>query len=225
MLFAITLFFTVLACFALRNPIHKHPKLFYGIAVLLVFVFLASSMLNLPYDLWKILFVLLQKCMLPLCLFIVVMYIGCLSRASKASRWLRPIRSELSVIACILTLGHIVVYAGVYLHPIINGTVKSNIAIAFIIALALILLLIPLGITSFNFVKRKMKTETWEKLQKWAYAFFGLTYAHVLLMLLPSALRGGTTALISIVAYSIVFIGYAIWRTTRALLNERQRKE
>ena len=94
-------------------------------------------------------------------------------------------------------------------------------AVALVVALALFALLIVLGVTSFNFVKKRMKKETWKRVQLLAYPFWGLVYVHLLLMLLPSALRGGAPAQMSVVVYSVVFLGYAVLRVRRALVDRR----
>ena len=86
-------------------------------------------------------------------------------------------------------------------------------------ALVLLVLLVVLGVTSFAFVKRQMSTASWKKVQKLAYPFFGLVYVHLLLMLLPSALHGGLAAQASVVVYSVVFVGYALCRVGRALVD------
>ena len=83
-------------------------------------------------------------------------------------------------------------------------------------AAAITVLLVVLGVTSFNSVKARMSKQIWVKVQKWAYVFFGLTYVHVLAMLLPSALGGGAAAVQSVAAYTVVFGAYAVLRVARA---------
>lgn len=64
---------------------------------------------------------LMGKCVLSLALFVVVMYIGVFAKGSKVHQWLKPVRSELSIIACILACGHMAVYLGSY-APRLGGT-------------------------------------------------------------------------------------------------------
>ncbi|MFQ8866773.1 MAG: hypothetical protein ACLR67_00475 [Eggerthella lenta] len=66
----------------------------------------------------------------------------------------------------------------------------------------LLVLLLVLGVTSFGFVKKHMRTESWKRLQRWAYVFFGLVYVHLMLMLAPAASRGGRRR-------------WSLWRCTR----------
>lgn len=218
MTFAIILACTVAACFALRDPIKKWPVLFYALAILIDLAYIATFSFTMPRVVWKVIFVLIQKCTLSLAIFIVVMYIGVFSRNSKVSTWLRPIRSELSIIAWILSLGHMAVYLVKYLPIVLTGgAIKMTVLTSFILAIVLLVLLLVLGVTSFAIVKKRMKTEDWRKVQKWAYVFFMLVYVHLLFMLLPSALHGGHAAQVTTGVYSIVFISYAVLRIYRYL--------
>ena len=79
-----------------------------------------------------------------------------------------------------------------------------------------------LGVTSFNVVKKRMKKETWKRVQLLAYPFWGLVYVHLLLMLVPSALRGGAPAQMAVAVYSVVFVGYAVLRIRRAAVDRRK---
>lgn len=220
--FAIILAVTIAACFALRNPLKAAPVAFYVAAIAVDVLYAYGSTVGLPRAIWSPLFVLIQKCELALALFVVVMFIGCLSHSSRVYRWLKPVRSELSIVAWFLALGHMAVYLESYLPRIFGGgAISANVMSSFVLAVVLLALLIVLGVTSFAFVKKGMHTETWKKVQKLAYPFFALVYVHLLLMLLPSALHGGAAAQASVAVYSIVFIGYGLCRVSRALLDRQ----
>lgn len=114
------------------------------------------------------------------------------------------------------------VYLESYLPRLLGGgEIGGNVMGAFVLAVVLLVLLVVLGVTSFAFVKRQMSTASWKKVQKLAYPFFGLVYVHLLLMLLPSALHGGLAAQASVAVYSVVFVGYALCRVGRALVDRR----
>ena len=150
------------------------------------------------------------------------MFIGCRNRGGRAYHWLKPVRSELSIVAWFLSLGHMAVYLESYVPRLLGGgEIGGNVIGAFVLAVVLLVLLVVLGVTSFAFVKRQMSTASWKKVQKLAYPFFGLVYVHLLLMLLPSALHGGLAAQASVAVYSVVFVGYALCRMGRALVDRR----
>lgn len=216
MVFAVT----VAACLALRQPLHKWPVAFYVLAVAADVAYIVGIEGLLPRAVAGPLTLLLGKCMLSLALFVVVMYIGVFAKGSRVHQWLKPVRAELSILACILACGHMAVYLASY-APRLGGALGANVLGALAVALALLVLLLMLGVTSFGFVKRRMRTESWKRLQKWAYVFFGLVYVHLMLMLAPAASRGGEAAVASVAVYTAVFGAYAVLRVRRALIDRR----
>lgn len=218
MKFLVVLLCTVVAVFALKKPIKKYPVLFYAIAVALDVLFVCNSYVLFPQFVSSALTLLVHKCTLSLALFTVVMYIGVFAQGSKVKTYLLPIRAELSIIAWILSLGHMVVYLMSYVPQLSHGVEHMNGVVLGSLAVALVLfaLLLVLGVTSFAFVKRSMKLHTWKRVQMLAYPFFMLVYVHLLLMLLPAALRGGAAAQASVAVYSVVFVGYIALRLYRA---------
>lgn len=221
MTFAIVLLITTAACYALRDFLHRSPGLFYISAIAVDVVYLCLKFMGGPYVLWRIFFELIQECLLPLALFVVVMFVGCFSRESKISQKLRPVRAELSIVACILVLGHMGSYLGLYVNRVVAGNAQGNVIASIVVALALLVLVLLLGVTSLNSVKRLMTKETWVKLQKLAYVFFALVYLHLALMLLPSAMNGGHSAFVSLIVYTLIFGSYGILRVKRAVIERR----
>lgn len=223
MTFLVILVCTVAACVALRKPIHKYPVVFYAIAIAIDLAFIAGSFFEMPRDVWIVFFVLIQKCTLSLALFIVVMYIGVFGKESRASHMLRPIRAELSIIAWLLSLGHMAVYLESYVPRMLSGgSFGANMMASFAVAIVLFVLLMILGVTSFNFVKKRMRKDTWMRVQKLAYPFFLLTYAHLMIILMPSALRGGDAAAVTVAVYSVIFVAYVVLRLWRAARDKRE---
>lgn len=223
MIFAVVLALTVLGCFLFRRAITAHPRLLYGFALAVDAAYLAADYLDAPYWLWSPLFVLVQKCLLSLALFTVVMYIGCFARTSRVALWLRPVRAELSIAACLLAAGHMAAYMGTYLSRLLMGSARGSVMVAFAIALGLLVLLLVLGVTSLQGVKRRMSADRWKAVQRWAYPFFGLIYVHLSLMLAPSALGGGASAQESLAVYTAVFGVYAVARIYRAVVERPPR--
>ena len=218
--FLLMLIVTVAATLLLRSPIHKFPVLFYVLAVAADVAYIAGIERLLPRAVMSVLALPMGKCMLSLALFVVVMYIGVFAKGSRVHQWLKPVRAELSIVACILACGHMAVYLASY-APRLGGAMGANVLSALVVALALLVLLLALGVTSFGFVKRRMRTESWKRLQRWAYVFFGLVYVHLMLMLAPAASRGGEAALVTVAVYTVVFGAYAVLRVRRAFVDRR----
>ncbi len=217
MTLALVLVGTVVFVLVCRRPIKACPLAFYALAVVLDVLFVVGSFVGLPAMLYDVLFLLLHKCTLATALFAVVMYVGVFARDGRVAQYLRPIRAELSIMAWLLSLGHMAIYLSSYASTLALGLPQANVTVALAVALALFVLLVVLGVTSFNAVKKSMKKETWKRVQLLAYPFWGLVYVHLLLMLLPSAVRGGAAAQVSVAVYSVVFLGYAVLRVARAL--------
>lgn len=224
--FLIVLACSIVASLLLKKYIKKCPWFFYVLAVLLDALFIINDINVFPAIIHNLIFILMQKSTLSLALFVIVMYIGVLDKSSRISRYLMPIRAELSIFAWLVSLGHMVTYLMVYAPRILNGAgiTDLNIIVSLAISLILFVLLLVLGVTSFNFVKQRMSLQTWKRAQVWAYVFFGLVYIHLVLLLLPSALNGGDTAIVSIIVYSVVFIGYFIARVVRMIRDRKPTK-
>ncbi len=82
-------------------------------------------------------------------------------------------------------------------------------------------LLLVLGVTSFNFVKKRMHARTWKRVQLLAYPFSLLTYVHLMFMLAPSALAGGASSMVGIAVYSAVFVAYLALRLWRHAVDRK----
>lgn len=219
MLFPIVLIATIAFCFAFHKVIQMFPVAFYFLAFCMDAAYAAGAAGLLPHEASIALMPLMQKCTLSLAFFFVVMGIGAFTPNGAVGSRLRPIRAELSIIACILAMGHMFVYLQTYLSGITSGaTHSSNVIASLVVALALLALLSVLGITSLGLVKRRMGKQKWASLQKWAYVFFALVLVHLLLMLTPSALKGSQTAFVALAMYLALFAAYGIarvWRYSR----------
>jgi DMSO/TMAO reductase YedYZ heme-binding membrane subunit/uncharacterized protein with FMN-binding domain len=151
-------------------------------------------------------------------LFVIVMVTGALPNGSKAIKLLMPIRGQLSIIACILTLGHNIAYGKTYF--VLMFTNASNMPLYQVLAaccsIVMLIIMLPLFVTSFTSVRRKMNAKKWKQLQRFAYLFYGLLYCHVMLLNYSRAVRGIRISQISVVVYTFVFGGYALCRVLKA---------
>lgn len=225
MAFILVLVAVSVLCVVAQPFLKRHGGVFYALCFAAVVVFYAAFEGILPVPVRNIMHWLMQKDMLSVAMFAVVMFIGVLPRQWRIAESLRAIRTELSIGACILTLGHVVLYLSEFLpRAFASHSLKSNVAVSFAVALVLAALLIVLGVTSLRAVKRRMETRSWKRLQRLAYAFFGLVYLHLMLMLVPSALVSNLEAQVSIAAYTAVFGTYAVCRVARAVKDRSGRR-
>lgn len=215
MSFALVFIIACGAVIALAGFIKRLPWLFYALAVLAVVVLFAGAEGYIDGGWWKPLILLVKRCMLALSLFTVVMFTGALSRESWLGIRLRSIRSELSIVACILCVGHVCQYLVAYVSRAVAGSLDLQTGASICIALVLFVLLFVLGVTSGNAMKKRMRGASWKRIQRFAYPFFLLTYVHLMLMIAPAALLGSEQAIVNVTLYSVVFAAYVIMRVYR----------
>lgn len=203
--------------FLFHKGLRKHPNIFYIVAVAIVVFLAADGLLQFSTDWpeWVSEYVLstFYRGSFATALFIVIMFIGALNAQRKPVRTLMGIRAELSIFASVLTLGHNVVYGYSYFPMLFTnpGAMRPEYLAATIVTLILLVLLIPLFITSFPSVRKKMAPKRWKKLQRWAYLFYLLIYVHVLILFIPRIHMGGNY-LIGTIVYTIIYAAYIILR-------------
>lgn len=217
----IVLAVSAVACVALRQPLRKCPGVFYAAALVPVGLLMAGTAGLLDGSWWKLLVPLVQHGTVAFALFAIVMLVGALPAGGRLAAWLRPVRGELSLVALVLCLGHVAPYAAPYLQRVASGAASGATVAAFTAAAVMVVLLLVLGATSLRWVKARMSTARWKRIQCGAYGFFLLVYVHLACMLAPSALRGGVEAAISLGAYTIVVAVYVVARLARALFESK----
>ena len=116
-------------------------------------------------------------------MFAIVMYTGALDNKKSYTKKLMSIRAELSIIASILFLSHTIPYCVTFFKNIskMDMSQLSTIVYLFLSLTAIICLviIIPLWITSYKNIRKKMNAKNWKKLQKFAYCVYLLIYAHI----------------------------------------------
>lgn len=226
MILIISLALTAVCVLLFGKALRAHPAVFYvGAAVL-------SALVIAIYWLAPDFVSLSVRGKLPVWLgalgtagFVFVMYAGALPNGHRWMKRIMPIRGELSICACLLTLGHNLSYGKNYLTPgyLFSGPVSATKIAAWISAVLIVLMLI-LTVTSFKAVRRKFQPKSWKALQRWAYLFYALVYIHVLLLTVPNVLKGRSSYLTNLLVYSLVFLSYAVCRVQKAVLQKRGRR-
>ena len=221
MTFVLVFIVTTVLSIALADVIRRLPVLFYVLAFIAVATLYAGAYGLIDGDWWKPLVILVRRCTVALSLFSVVMFIGVLSRKTRFGLRMRSVRAELSIIACILCLGHMCMYSAAYADRMLKGTLKYNVMTSLVLAIVLFVLLVILSVTSLRSVKRRMRAQTWKRVQLLAYPFFALIYVHIVVLLAPSALSRGGLPAVNMAAYTIVFGVYLVLRLWRYTVDRR----
>ena len=219
MLFIISLIIVALFIYFLKDSLKKYANIFYiGAAVISIAVFLLEF---LPMHLFvkNNILGIFAKGSLGMAMFVVVMYTGALPKGNKLIAPLMKIRGELSITAAILVLCHNFTYGMTYFRMLFTKTslLSATQLAAAVISLVLIAIMIVLTVTSFPSVRKKMQAKKWKQLQRTAYVFYGLMYVHIMLINIPYARLGLGMYVANVVIYSIVFLGYAAMRISKAV--------
>ncbi|MCI7474432.1 MAG: ferric reductase-like transmembrane domain-containing protein [Clostridiales bacterium] len=218
---------TLLFAFGCRNALKKHAGLFYLAAALIVVLEVIYYQFGIrdmaPEWLTAHVVNFFKRGALSTAMFIVVMYLGALDGNRPAVRKLMEIRGELSIIACILTLGHNIVYGMKHFVALFTNPweMKPNVLIAAILSVIMIAIMIPLMVTSFKAVRGRMPASRWKSLQRLAYVFFALIYIHVMVLFLPKLDK----KLVDILIYTVIFALYLILRLIKAAKRRKLHRQ
>lgn len=219
----IALIISIAFAVAFRTPLKKAPWVFYLIAVVICAIFCSQIMFTYAPALSIALYPYMQRGLIGFGLITVVMFIGVFPASSPVRKYLMPVRGELSIVACILTIGHVVNYFMSYFGRFLEGfaSLHMNEIASFVVSFILVILLALLTVTSFNFIRKSMKSSTWKKVQILAYPFFVLTYLHIILILVTPNFSFDSKAFLAVVVYTGIMIAYVVLR----LLQYRRTKQ
>lgn len=227
----VALFLTILVAIgvalAIRNPLQAHPLPFYAAALAADALTLwGGPVLGLAADgnpVWAAFYGLMRRGIPAFALFTVVMFVGCFKNGPRPKRWLAPVRAELSILACVLSVPHIVFYLQTYNRIMFGGIVQPTQITydAYWFSILLTAVLGVLGVLSFKLIRNRMPRRLWKGIQRLAYPFFVMVYVHVVFVRLrpnPDALD---TVLQSTAVYGFFVVAYLVARVARWALDRR----
>ena len=196
------------------KALKKKPAVLYGICILLSLVSIfyprEGGLPFLDFFFKKI----MQRGVLAGSLFIWVMLAPVLPKSFAGRKTIYLLRGEMAICASLITLAHNLAFGGKYFGALFFG--QGHISLmelhAAIVSCLMILLLIPLTITSFQTVRRKMQGKTWKKLQNWSYLFYLLLYLHIFFIYQGALIRGKGDYFFTLMLYSFIFGLYGFLR-------------
>jgi len=196
------------------KALKKKPAVLYGICILLSLVSIfyprEGGIPFLDFFFKKI----MQRGVLAGSLFIWVMQAPVLPKSSSERKTIYLFRGEMAICASLITLAHNLAFGGKYFGALFLG--QGHISLmelhAAIVSCLMILLLIPLTITSFQTVRRKMQGKTWKELQNWSYLFYLLLYLHIFFIYQGALIRGKGDYFFTLMIYSFIFGFYGFLR-------------
>ena len=196
------------------KAVKKKPAVLYGICILLSLVSIfyprEGGLPFLDFFFKKI----MQRGVLAGSLFIWVMLAPVLPKSFSGRKTIYLLRGEMAICASLITLAHNLAFGGKYFGALFlgHGHISLMELHAAIVSCLMILLLIPLTITSFQTVRRKMQGKTWKKLQNWSYLFYLLLYLHIFFIYQGALIRGKGDYFFTLMLYSFIFGLYGFLR-------------
>ena len=170
---------------------------------------------------------IMQRGILAGSLFILVMIAPVLPKRFSGRKTIYLLRGEMAICASLITLAHNLAFGGKYFGAVFFG--QGHISLmelhAAIVSCLMILLLIPLTITSFQTVRRKMQAKTWKKVQNWSYLFYLLLYLHIFFIYQGALLRGKGEYFFTLMLYSFVFGFYGFLRIRQYRVQKETREK
>ena len=169
---------------------------------------------------------IMQRGILAGSLFIWVMQAPVLPKSFSGRKTIYLLRGEMAICASLITLAHNLAFGGKYFGALFLG--QGHISLmelhAAIVSCLMILLLIPLTITSFQTVRRKMQAKTWKRLQNWSYLFYLLLYLHIFFIYQGALLRGKGEYFFTLMLYSFIFGFYGFLRIRQYRVQKETRE-
>ena len=170
---------------------------------------------------------IMQRGVLAGSLFILVMLAPVLPKRFSGRKTIYLLRGEMAISASLITLAHNLAFGGKYFGAVFFG--QGHISLmelhAAIVSCLMILLLIPLTITSFQTVRRKMQAKTWKKVQNWSYLFYLLLYLHIFFIYQGALLRGKGEYFFTLMLYSFLFGFYGFLRIRQYRVQKETREK
>ena len=209
------------------KALKKKPAVLYGICILLSLVSIfyprEGGLPFLDFFFKKI----MQRGVLAGSLFIWVMLAPVLPKSFSGRKTIYLLRGEMAICASLITLAHNLAFGGKYFGALFLG--QGHISLmelhAAIVSCLMILLLIPLTITSFQTVRRKMQGKTWKKLQNWSYLFYLLLYLHIFFIYQGALIRGKGEYFFTLMIYSFIFGFYGFLRIRQYRIQKESKEK
>ena len=169
----------------------------------------------------------MQRGILAGSLFILVMLAPVLPKSFSGRKTIYLLRGEMAICASLITLAHNLAFGGKYFGALFLG--QGHISLmelhAAIVSCLMILLLIPLTITSFQTIRRKMQAKTWKRLQNWSYLFYLLLYLHIFFIYQGALIRGKGEYFFTLMLYSFIFGFYGFLRIRQYRVQKETREK
>ncbi len=226
--------------YSLADTIKKRPLVFYMIAIVITVLSLYLALTvntgrgqSIPWYL-ILMNLLFGRGTVGTSIFIIVMFIGALPNKNALRKKLMPIRGYMSIMAGFFVIIHNVFlgktfFVLLFTNPSRLSTVKL---LATLVSLVAVLIFIPLFVSSFKVVRKKMKAATWKKLQRNAYFYYYLIFTHIMILYIAKISRVMykqperlSHYALGATFYIIVYVSYTILKVKKDCFGFKKKKK
>lgn len=172
-----------------RNALKKKSLYFYLLSFALVAILVLFDYTYIKHNFFKdpwlrFVYDLFKRGTIGTSIFIIVMMIGAFKPTTWFYRTFMPIRGEMSIIGGIFVLCHNIIYGKYYFVLLFTNPalLKHYQIIASCLSIIGIMILVPLWLTSFLTIRKKISPTTWKNLQKLAYIYYFVVLFHILVL-------------------------------------------
>lgn len=127
------------------------------------------------------------------------------------------VRAELSILACIFFLAHTIPYCIQFFKTIDKVNMSSAFSIISVLTILSLIIMLPLWITSYKNIRKKINAKTWKNLQKLAYIMYLLIYLHISVLFVL-----WTKKYDKFIIYTLIFGIYAVLRIKKYLYKKKK---
>lgn len=237
--------FVTLISYYFSRGIKKYAVYIYWASIVLCCILFCISFSGMARELPSLfrsyVFSPIRNGILPTAIFIIIMFVGAFENKSILRKKILPIRAELAIIASIFTFAHFILCIRHFTRLFTPQLFTSSLlhTASMLVGTYALIMIIPLFVTSFHKIRKKMQRLAWVNLQNFAYLVYAFTYLHIMLLDLPKAfpsLRDVPSnkppmnlpfyfsgAFINILIYSTLFWGYTILRIDKEIKLRKEK--
>ena len=221
----VSLAIALAVAFPLGGVLKRWPAAVYGVAALVVGLYLVGFYRAMFVGAWQPVVEPLRKGYVATFLLAIVMVTGALPERSAVRRRLQPIRAELSILSFVLYMAHVWTFLPSYLPRLgLLVSIGNLMSASIVVALVLTAVYALLTVLSLHKVRTHMPYRVWKGIQRLSYAMVALLYLHIWLAVGRSALFGASADMrVALVLYSVLVAVYAVLRVRKAVGDRRRR--
>lgn len=182
--------------------IHKHNTwvLLGGLLLSLILIFIEISVLSL----------LINSGHLSLGIFMLVMFAGVFKKSWTVYKKILLVRGDLAILGFIFLIPH-----GIERLSLALSGYQSTGLVAAII-------MIPLTLSSFMIIRKKIRPDRWKKLHKLAYIAYLMIYIHIGFKIFLNPLNFYIIINESSILFHILFIAYFILFVNKKIISHKK---